>query len=546
MILAATSFGPYDWCVLIGYLVSCVGLGLWVSRSVHTTGSYFLGDRKLPWWIMVGQAFGTGTHAENPVAQTGSTFHAGFATIWYQWKNMLITPFYWLMAPWYRRSGRTTVAEMVEDRYGPGMGLVYTIYALTFVVFCQGTMLKGAGKIIAVLSGGALSAEKVVLLMAATLVVYSFFGGLRAAAYTDFLQGFLILALSFMLIPTGLRAVGGMSGMRAALPAGFFQLYGPASGIDVFAIAMLAINGFLGMTAQPHVLAMCSTGATERDGRIGMTYGPLIKRFCTIGWAMTGLIVAALVIQRDDHLADPEQAFGYACLELLGTGWVGLMVACVLAANMSACSSLLVTTGALFTRNIYRPYIAPAAGDRQLLWVGRISGTVLTGLGVIFALGVAQVMQAFLFTESISAFMGIMLFGGIICKRANRWGAAAATLASFATYYGLGYRAAGHGQLVYPWNAAIFGWAVLAGVVGLVIASLLTKPEDDERLTMFFEKQQATEPGGNLLLLDAAGWFTRHRWQHFFSRYREDLIGFVLAWGVVGLLVLLAWGLMKM
>ena len=147
-------FGVWDWTVLIVYFVGCTAFGLWVSRKVRTSGGYFLGERKLPWWIMIGQAFGTGTHAENPVGQTGATFHLGFATIWYQWKNMFATPFYWLMAPWYRRSERTTMAEIIGDRYGPALALTYTLYAFTFFVFNQGVMLKGAGKIIAVATGG--------------------------------------------------------------------------------------------------------------------------------------------------------------------------------------------------------------------------------------------------------------------------------------------------------------------------------------------------------------------------------------------------------
>ena len=123
--MASTSvaFTWLDWAVLVGYFVGITAFGLWVSRKIRTSGGYFLGDRKLPWWVMIGQAFGTGTNAENPVAQAGATFHSGFATIWYQWKNMLITPFYWLMAPWYRRSERTTIGEIIEDRYGRGLGL---------------------------------------------------------------------------------------------------------------------------------------------------------------------------------------------------------------------------------------------------------------------------------------------------------------------------------------------------------------------------------------------------------------------------------------
>ena len=267
-------FGWLDWTVVTTYFVGITAFGLWISRRTRTSGEYFLGDRKLPWWIMVGQSFGTGTNAENPVAQTGATFVGGFATIWYQWKNMLVTPFYWLLAPWYRRSGRTTVAEIVEDRYGRPLALVYTALAIAIFVFSQGAMLKGAGKVISVATGGAIiSPNEVVLAMTAAFILYSFFGGLKASAYTDMVQGLLIIVLSFLLIPAGLMAVGGFSGMRERLPAEFFQLYNNRSGLDGFAILMLALNGLVGITAQPHMVSMFATGRTERGGRVGMTYG---------------------------------------------------------------------------------------------------------------------------------------------------------------------------------------------------------------------------------------------------------------------------------
>ena len=63
---------------------------------------------------------------------------------------------------------------------------------------------------------------------------------------------------------------------------------------------------------------MNATGRSERAGRVGQTYGNMVKRLCTIGWAFTGLIVAALVVQQKAYLDDKENAFGYACLHLLG------------------------------------------------------------------------------------------------------------------------------------------------------------------------------------------------------------------------------------
>ena len=187
------------------------------------------------------------------------------------------------------------------------------------------------------------------------------------------------------------------------------------------------------------MVSMCATGNTERAGRIGQTFGSLVKRLITIGWALTGLVVAALVLKMGVELPDPEMAFGYACSVLLVPGLVGLMLAAILAANMSSCSNFMVNTGALFTQNIYRKYINPEASDRSLLWMGRYSGLGLSIMAVIFALGVKNVLHGFLFVETLAAFMGIIFLGGIIWKRANRFGAAAAVVTSVSVYYVVNY-----------------------------------------------------------------------------------------------------------
>ncbi len=551
-----------DWAVLMGYFVGITAFGLWVSRKIASSGGYFLGDRKLPWWVMMGQAFGTGTHAENPVAQAGATFDKGFATIWYQWKNMLITPFYWLMAPWYRRCECTTIGELVSDRYGRGLAFIYTVFAMFYFVFSQGAMLKGAGKVVSVATGGEIiSPNGVVMAMTVAFLMYGFFGGLVASAYTDFVQGFLIILMSFMLIPAGLSVVGGFTGMRQSLDPSFFEIYNRMSGIDGFTIAILTLNGLVGITAQPHILSMNATGRSERAGRVGQTYGNMVKRFCTIGWAFTGLVVAAMVLQRGDTLSDKENAFGYASLHLLAPGFTGLMVACVLAANMSTCSNFMVNSGALFTRNLYLGYFRPTAGDREVLLVGRLSGFTLTMLGVLFALSVGQVLDAFLFTETLPAFFGIMILGGFLWRRANRYGAWAGVLVSMVVYYAANYQMSGELRLVYKWEPEPFAWSMLAGFSAFILLSIVTPAESKERIERFYDnmrrstdqeglpagqpKALAADRGQDLLLLDLTGWFTAERWHNFFHRYREDLVGFLLAWATVALLVGLAWGLMQ-
>jgi len=550
-------FNWLDILVIALYFVGIIGYGLWLSFKVKSSDSYFRGERKFSWWIMMGQAFGTGTHAENFVAQTGASYQMGFAAIWYQWKNLIITPFYWLIAPWYRRSERTTVGEIVEDRYGKKMGLFYSVFAILFFVFAQGVMLKGGGKVIAIATGNLISVNTVILAMTVAFVIYSFFGGMVASAYANFIQALMIIVLSFLLIPTGLIAVGGFEGMRASLPDEFFSLFSDKVGIGAFTILMLALNGVVGITAQPHMISMCGTGKTERAGRVGQTYGSFVKRFVTIGWALTGLIVAALIMQSGEHLDDPELAFGYATRVLLLPGLTGLMVASVLAANMSSASNFMVNTGALFTQNFYKKFKKSAVSDKQLLRMGRMSGVILTMLGVLFALYIDNVLQGFLFIETIAAFMGIMVFGGNLWKRANRFGAVSSVIISFSTYYYLNFLDIGSWQMVYKWEPETFGWAMLIGFITFYIVSLITKPEDQNRIDKYFDnlnrlsdvkisekngkKPLAKDYGKDLILLDFIGWFKKERWTNFSTRYREDWLGFLLAWIFVLFLIFIAW-----
>jgi Na+/proline symporter len=550
-----------DYTILIGYLVVITLFGLYLSIKIKSSNSFFLGDRKFGWLVMIGQAFSAGTHAEMPVAQAGATFSLGFSTIWYQWKNMLITPFYWLIAPFYRRSERTTIGEIIEDRYGRKLGLLYSVFAIAFFVSNMGVMLQGAAKVIALTTGNTFSPNNIVIAMTVAFLLYSFFGGLIASAYTNMIQAVLIIVLSMLLIPFGLHELGGFSGMREILPPDFFRVYSSQSGMNAFNISMLAVNGIVGITSQPHMLTMCATGNNERSGRVGQTYGSFVKRICTIGWALVGLIVAALVIKDGVHLSDPEMAFGYGCSRLLLPGLTGLMVSAIIAANMAACSNYMVNTGALFTENVYKKYYNPLAEDRKILWIGRYSGLFLSLLAVIFALTIKNVMSAFLFTETIAAFVGIIFLGGVLWKRANRQGALAAVIISFSVYYILNFLHFREIQLVYKWEPALFGWAMLAGSVAFILVSLLTRAEKKEAMDDFFlkmrlstdpedkrpdgSKKTAVETGKDLLLLDITGWIRLSRWKGFFIRYREDLGGFVLSWAFVGALIFLAWAIMQ-
>src|SRR5438445_10254814 len=434
------NIAPLDWAVLVAYLVIITAIGLIVGWRVRQSGEYFLGGRRFGPWLMIGQSFSIGTHAEMPVALAGAVYSVGASAIWYQWKNLCITPFYWFMAPVFRRIRRTSMAEFTGDGYGSWMGAIYSVFAVCFFIINTGSMLKGAGKVISQATGAGVGANQIVVAMTVMFMLYSFVGGLVAAAWTDLFQGLLIILLSFMLIPLGWRVVGGLDGMKASLEPFRFSLATP-SGIGPWVIAMLTVNGLVGIMAQPHQLAAVGTGRDERTCRIGMLFGNMVKRVCTVGWALVGLIVAAIIAQgRADaaRLGDPENAFGFACRQLLVPGALGLMIASILAATMSACSAFLVDSGALFTEGLYRRRLVPNRPDRHYLWVGRVSGLAITVIGVLYAMFLIQsVLYTFLLTETLATFVGIGVLGGVLWRRANRWGALASLLSALTTNFAL-------------------------------------------------------------------------------------------------------------
>jgi SSS family transporter len=552
------NIAPLDWIVLAAYLVIITAIGLIVGYRVRKSGEYFLGGRRFGPWLMMGQSFGVGTHAEMPVALAGAVYSVGASAIWYQWKNLFITPFYWIMAPVFRRIRRTTMAEFTEDRYGSWMAAIYIVFALCYFIINTGSMLKGAGKVISQATGGGVGVNEIVVAMTVMFILYSFVGGLVAAAWTDLFQGFLIIALSFMLIPIGLNVVGGFEGMKASLEPFRFSLATP-SGIGPWVIAMLTVNGLVGIMAQPHQLAAVGTGKDERTCRIGMLYGNMIKRVCTVGWALVGLIVAAMIAQGHPEAAmlqDPENAFGFACRQLLVPGALGLMIASILAANMSTCSAFLVDSGALFTEGLYRRRLVPNREDRHYLWVGRISGFLITMVGVLYAMFLIEsVLYTFLLTETLATFVGISVLGGIIWPRANRWGALASLLSALATNFLLYFVT---GQRLDHWDANVFLAALVVGIVALVAVSLLTRPEPAASLQDFFDRLQISsdapspgapsgdrQPAGRTfegdrepLLLVNMLHLPRAAGGRGWRAYKEDLGGFAAGWAVVVLLVI--------
>lgn len=462
-----------DWLVVGAYIAGITALGLRSRSAVTSTGDYFMGGRRFGRVLMIAQAFGTGTRADQTVATIGTSYQVGLAGIWVQWLYLFSTPFFWLIAPIYRRLRYVTIGDFFERRYGAGMGAAYACVGLIYFAINIGVMLKGTAVTIEAITGGALSAPAAVAAMVAFFLAYGLAGGLVATVTTDFVQGIFILILSFLVIPFALAAVGGFGGLHDALPAARFDLIA-AEQVTLFYVSMAVLNALVGVVVQPHHMAINGAGKTELSCRSGWTYGTFIKRFATLGWALTGLLAAALF----PRLSQSDRAFGVAVTELLPAGLVGLMVAALAAAVTGACGAFMVNGSALFTRNFYIRYFRAEAPEAHYLTVARLSSLLVVAGGVGIALYLPTVLQGLELIWRVTAFLGVAFWLGVIWRRANRYGA----WASLIVTAGLAFGTAALGWS-FPQQVAVY---LPLGLASMIVVSRLTRPEPEDRLNAFY------------------------------------------------------------
>ena len=179
----------------------------------------------------------------------------------------------------------------------------------------------------------------------------------------------------------------------------------------------MVVANLVSITASAPMMQTASSAKDEYAARFGTITGMFFKRFLMLFWALAGLLAVGLFA---GQLHDPDLIWGYMTLHLLFPGAVGLMLAGILAANMSALSASSVTNSALFIRNIYQPFVAPKS-DRHLLAVGRAVIAVVMAGGIGAALFVGNLLDLFKYFISMPAVFGASIWLGFIWRRLTKW-----------------------------------------------------------------------------------------------------------------------------
>ncbi len=409
-----------DVLVLIVYFASMIAIGLWAMRHVKAQEDYFMGGRSFGKLLQTFAAFGAGTGAHEPVTVGRTIWTSGLSGVWSALMWLFVTPIYWITAVWYRRMRHLTLGDWFVERYeSKAMGAAYTLFAIVFYVFYLSTMFSAIAKFTAPLLGfdtiWGMDLKFVLVPTLATVVVaYGVLGGLTAAYWTDLVQGIFIIVLSVLLIPSGLSLLverygdpttqgwtDGFAILHQHVSSDYFGLFdGPAAGeFPLQYIVSLTLLVLVGIVVQPHFIATGGGSAkSEDEARIGLVVGNFLKRLCTVGWAITGLIALALLAGNIEVIEDPDRVWGVAAREILGPmqlGLVGLMLACLMAAMMSSADTYMLVTSGLVVRNVYAPYFDPNASEAKYVRVARVAGLIVIVGASIVAMTFADVFAQF-------------------------------------------------------------------------------------------------------------------------------------------------------
>lgn len=563
-----------DGMVVVLYLLGITVMGIWMGRRISHIDEFFM-PRKFGKGMMIMHAFGTGTASDQAVTVSSATFRSGISGIWYQWLWLFVTPFYWLIAPIFRRFRAITTADVYELRYDRSVAVLFALVGMANMCIKIGLMLKGFGALADAGTGGVIDSDvamKVVMLM---FIFYGAAGGLGAAIVTDYIQGILTVIFSFMLLPFILWEVGGMTGIKATMTDGaMLSLVAPGK-ISLFFVVMMSLQALAGIVAQPFIMGVCAAGKTEWEGRVGIVGGNLIKRLCTAAWSLTAIAAVAWYIQRgnDPSQLDPDLLkttadgiygeVAHTFLPRLLPGLLGLFLAALLAGVMSSCDSFMISSAALFTENIYRP-LCSGMSDRHYVWVGRIMSALVVAGGWAFAFWVPSIVKALEIWFMIAPMMGLVFWIGLFWRRMTVVGAWATTITGFAAWWvstqpwfisalselpaadrlQLVWIEGGKESIYLPWQILFYG--TLASLTGILV-SLVTTPVDSRKLNLFYQLSRTPVQAGEQILQPCTLPITTSRVDRAMlvtaggleipKPSRTSVVGFTMVWLLVGVLV---------
>ncbi len=425
--------------IFVIYLCLLTGVAIWSSKGSTNIEGYFIAGKNLPYWVVAFSTNATGESGWLLLGLTGMAYAVGIHALWVVAGEVVgITLCWFLIARKLKvesdKYDSITVPDYLESRFQDSRHILRLISACIIIVMVLiyiAAQMIAAGK--AFSDFMQISYVQGVMLGAIVTSLYTIIGGYKAVAYTDVVQGVLML-LALILLPIfAIIEAGGwssvMQGLGSIDPV-LLQPFGEkgwsVAGI-IAAVSFLAIGlPFLGV---PQVLVrFMSIDDQSQVAKAGAISIACLFIF-TLGAVLIGL--AGRVLFPD--LADPELVMPTLSRELFSPVITGLLVVVLLAAIMSTVDSLLILLSSAVTRDLVQKIINPDIPDRTLAMIGRVSTFVIGACAVLIALSENRaIFWMVLFTWSgLGATFGPIILCSLLWRRVNLAGAIAGMLGGF-------------------------------------------------------------------------------------------------------------------
>jgi solute:Na+ symporter, SSS family len=483
----AVRLNAVDLTIFAVYMVLAVALGFLVSRRGRASArAYFLGGKTLPWYVVATSMVAADVSAEHFIANAGVAYRYGIVPATGSWNTWIIySLFIWVFLPYYVRTGLYTVPQFLERRYNAACRTIFSgsLVAGYVAAIIAGSLFAGGVALEAMLG---LPVTSGIVFFGLATGAYTIYGGLKSAAWTDFMQ-ILVLGAGGVLVPIlGLALVGGLPNLVREHPEKF-QVFLPATHerfpfTGVFT-GFLTVGLWYSCTSQ-HIVQRVLAAKDEYHARVGVVGAGFLHVLTPFFFTLPGVIAFAL------HPDLPRGDAAYLTLvqTLIPTGLRGLILAAMAAALMSNLSSVLNSASTLVTIDFYKAFVRPEATERQQVRFGQISGALILLTGMAIALYYStqtdplfvQVQRVFFF---IAPPFAVIFTLGLLWRRANATAAITTVALGFPFSAFLTLYAFPRLEFLKPYNTyqhpALVSWVFCMAV--MVVTSLLTAPPPPEK-----------------------------------------------------------------
>lgn len=502
------SFTPIDWIIIFSYLGISIGVGVYFTkRASSNITDYFVSGRNLPWWLLGTSMVATTFAADTPLVITGWVRSEGIWKNWFWWNYIfghVLAVF--LFARLWRRAEVLTDNEFIELRYSGkpaaflrGFKALYFSTIYNFIV--MGWVISAMAKVFGVFFGVETYIAIVVCL--AIAVLYTALSGIWGVAITDFIQYFIALFGSIVLVHFVINSaeIGGYSSFLSRLGEvesnlKFFMT--PSTGTPVdegfFSSSFFSFLIFISVIwwsshnadGGGYIIQRMSSAKNENHAVAGTAWF-VLNHYIIRLWPWVLIAVASLLVfpYAENSNADQEAYYLLMIKRFLGPGLLGLLFVTFLAAFMSTITTHLNWGSSYLVNDIYKRFIEKDRTDRHYVMVSRIFTIVITILAGIFAFYIKDIGKAWIFLWAMSAGIGLVLILRWFWWRINAWSEISALGSSILTILimiiytnlkGISLELK-HQVIVIP--VSISTW---------IIITYFTSPEPVDKLQKFYNK----------------------------------------------------------